>query len=118
MSSEQEVQTETPPKPPYPYPPRGKGKKPFKLTEDPAYYRVYALKYYHAKRATPTHCENCGKLVCLAKMPRHIQTSICARNFKDSYEIESIKEAYRQSLLKEAADNVGLVFDEGDAEPQ
>ena len=118
MSSGKETQTEVPSKPPYPYPPRGKGKKSNKFTEDPNYYRVYALKFYHAKRSAPNYCENGGKLVCLAKMPRHMQTSICARNSKDSYEIESIKEAYRQILLKEETDNVGLVFDEGEAQTQ
>ena len=44
MSSDKEIQTEVPPKPPYPYPPRGKGKKPYKLTEDPEYMKQYALK--------------------------------------------------------------------------
>ena len=34
-------------------PTRGKSKKPFKLTEDPAYYRVYALEYCHAKTIDP-----------------------------------------------------------------
>ena len=42
MSSDKEIQTEVPPKPPYPYPPRGKGKKPYKLTEDPEYMKQYA----------------------------------------------------------------------------
>ena len=99
MPSDKETQTEVPPKPPYPYPPRGKGKKLIKLTEDPDYAKNYALKYYHEHRSAPFHCENCGKLVCKAKMYRHIQTPFCARNTKESMEIESIKEAYRQSLL-------------------
>ena len=42
MSSDKETQTEVPPKPPYPYPPRGEGKKPYKLTEDPEYMKQYA----------------------------------------------------------------------------
>ena len=103
MSCEKETNPEevpeVPTKPPYPYPPRGKGKKLIKLTEDPNYTREYALKYYHAKRSAPTHCENCAKLVSRAKMYRHIQTPICVRNTKEATEIEQIKEAYRLSLL-------------------
>ena len=95
MSSDKEIQTEVPPKPPYPYPPRGKGKKPYKLTEDPQ----YQLKYYHRMRSAPLPCENCGKLVSKAKLYRHVQTPICARDTKDETEIEQIKEKHRQSLL-------------------
>ena len=99
MSSEQETQTEVLPKPPYPYPPRGKGKKPIKLTEDPEYFKRYALKYYHAKRSAPVPCDNCGKMICMSKIQRHTKTSICARNAKDPLEIEMIKEKHRMSLL-------------------
>ena len=99
MSSDKEIQTDVPPNPPYPYPPRGKGKKPYKLTEDPEYMKQYAKKYYHDKRSAPIPCDNCGKMVCKAKIYRHVQTPICSRNTKDALEIESIKEAHRQSLL-------------------
>ena len=92
---EEEV-PEVPIKPPYPYPPRGKGKKLIKLT---ANLTEYHNNYYHQKRSAPVHCENCAKLVCRAKIYRHVQTLSCARNTKDQTEIESIKEAYRQSLL-------------------
>ena len=99
MSSDKEIQTEAPPKPPYPYPPRGKGKKLYKLTEDPEYVRWYALNYYHAKRSAPVPCDNCGRLVCRAKLYRHVKTLLCARHSKEPLEIEKIQEAHRQSLL-------------------
>ena len=99
MSSEQEMQTEAPPKPPHPYPKRGKGKKPYKLTEDPEYMKQYALKYYHAKRSAPVPCNNCGRLVCRAKLYRHVQTLLCARHTKEPLEIERIQMEHRQRLL-------------------
>ena len=99
MSSDKEIQTEVPPKPPYPYPPRGKGKKPYKLTEDPEYMKQYAKKYYHEKRSAPVPCDNCGRLVCRAKIYRHVKTILCARHSKEPLEIEKIKEEHRQRLL-------------------
>ena len=102
MSSDKEMQTEAPPNSPHPYPKRGKGKKPYKLTEDPEYMKQYALKYYREKRSAPVPCNNCGRMVCKAKIYRHVQTSICSRNTKDALEIEAIKEAHRQRLLSQA----------------
>ena len=69
---------------------RGKGKKPFKLSEDPEYTK----NYYHRVRAVKYHCPNCAKLVARDKMWRHVKTAFCARHSKDPEEVAKIKEQY------------------------
>ena len=71
-------------------PTRGKGKKPFKLTEDPEYTR----DYYYRVRAIKYPCSNCAKLVARDKMWRHVKGPFCARHSKDPEEVARIKEQY------------------------
>ena len=71
-------------------PPRGKGKKPFKLTEDPDYNK----NYYHRVRAIKSPCSNCARLVAAGKMWRHVKTPFCARHSKDPEEVAKIEEQH------------------------